>query len=485
MLPPRGSWSEAEREQAALDHEGHQQTETAAEQAEQQGLGKDLPHQPEAPGTEGSAQGELAAPRHGAAEDQVGDVDAADGQEPGHREKEEKELRPHFADEALEKGLGAQPDGAGVPRTAGRHLERHAGQPRRGGIGFDAFFEASDHRQVVPGRPPWRAREGAPIAHTMVREHESSGHHADHLGRLLVDRHHATDDARIAAESLLPQPVGEHHGRRGSRAVVVAREHPSGRRQDLQGLEGSGRDEGTAHALGATADVDGPRPEAVAAEATGDVLRFTDRLVHRVRDRAARPAELGHVGLHGHQAVAFGVGKRLEQNAPDEAENGARGTDAEGEGGGCCQGPGRAPGERAAGETEVVCESVHAVSPCRLAGSGSGRPLVSPGAPGTPSQVAAVDEPEANGAQATAEMRLAALGGEKQGHLLAVAAPEGLRVGAQRPAQKPRQRGGRGSGVAQGASRCTIKPRARACRTSASMRSSSARSAVSPAAVRQ
>ena len=106
-----------------------------------------------------------------------------------------------------------------------RHHGRHLGfSLRKRGLGG----EARDPIRAVT-RPTARTGFVQSVAHPQLRPRrrkvESVGHDPNYFGREPVDRDRGAQHRRLPTETALPQRLGKHHVRIGSRSIVVGREN--------------------------------------------------------------------------------------------------------------------------------------------------------------------------------------------------------------------------------------------------------------------
>ena len=94
--------SRAERHQQPHAGAREQQADHGSGERDRQALGEHLPHQLRTAGANRRADGELAAARRGADDEQVGDVGARDQQHEGNRAHQRQDRRTHAADEVVE-----------------------------------------------------------------------------------------------------------------------------------------------------------------------------------------------------------------------------------------------------------------------------------------------------------------------------------------------------------------------------------------------
>ncbi len=194
--------------------------------------------------------------------------------------------------------------------------------------------------QAADGEPPVAAGgglggvnfEGRPELGIADREREAGGHDADHPVGFAVDEDRAVQDPGVASEPPAPQAVAEDGDRLGIGLVVGLDEASALLRNDPQGREQGGGHERSVDALRLLS--------------AGQVHRPVSEDPHPVEGPVLAPVEeVGAVGLleqrdvdarsrvpQAGEAVRIGIGKGLEQDPVDGAEDRRVGSDADPEG---------------------------------------------------------------------------------------------------------------------------------------------------------
>ena len=193
-----------------------QQAACAAEDGDDQVLGKELPHQTEPRRAERASDRQLTLTCLGARQEQVGDVDAGDEKDEPNRRAERHQRRLHVARDDLAEWPHGEAQPAWVRRRMARdetcrqcvELRLRLGDccPRR---------DTSDQRQSPieqAGRKVPRQQHIDALLN-MVRcgknEAKVGRQDADDLHVEVVDRQPPADHARIALEATLPQLVAD------------------------------------------------------------------------------------------------------------------------------------------------------------------------------------------------------------------------------------------------------------------------------------
>ena len=225
--------------------EGHQQTETAAAEPQQERFRHELPDDAASSGPECAVYGDLLPPGRRPGEKQAGHVRAGNQEHEPDGSKEQQERCPDVADEDLVER----------PRR-----EAHSGV-RLGEAVFEAAAEraelgssrlhgchrakAAEHAHVGVVLPPGRAGCREVIAAVpqrqphgaLPREVETGGHDADHSVRGPIEPDRSADHARIGSEPLPPQRVTEHDHAFLAGLVLLAMERPAKNGPHLEYVE--------------------------------------------------------------------------------------------------------------------------------------------------------------------------------------------------------------------------------------------------------
>ncbi len=213
--------------------ERHSQQSSRAR--EQDALGQQLTEDASAGGAEGDAQGDLAAPRERAGEQQVGDVGAGDQENERHRSEQGQQRRPGRVRQLpVERQQVHVVPGVGFGKgLLQRRLDRVEVGGGRGGR--DPSPEPADDlvgMVVAVGALRRRQREGRPELGPL-REVETAGHDADHRVVLTLEPDLLSDRFATALELPLPEPVAQDHFA-GPGGVRRARERSAELRPDAE-----------------------------------------------------------------------------------------------------------------------------------------------------------------------------------------------------------------------------------------------------------
>ncbi len=326
----------ARRDERAQPHYGDEHPQPAAEERQDHALRDELAHQTRAAGAERGTERELAASLRAAGEEEVGDVDAGDDEQHEHGREHRQQRGPDFTRDVGLERRDDEPRLKRRPRNA-----RHVGarRPRDGGeIGacrreIDAGANAPDETEVMP--PFARVRrerrfvlERPPDARAFRRNVlERRRHDADDDVRIVVERHAAPDDRGIAAESPVPERVAQDDDSRPAVAIVGRREVAAANGSNAERAEVVGADGLSAQPLGFGATLERRRPRLERRERVERMIPQQNLAIRSERDRHRRSV-VADVRDHQH-AVGVRVGKRLEENRIDRAEDDGRRPDAE------------------------------------------------------------------------------------------------------------------------------------------------------------
>jgi hypothetical protein len=312
---------------------------------EQQRFNRELLEQTPSPGAERHLHGDTAAARQRAGEQQRADTRAQAEQEKDRAGDQHRQGRAEAPGQIV--------------------LHRHRRQVQRGGTGVALRMEGADAGgrpgQVAPdrvetGRLMRRdAREGADqvtaaIAIADVADAQRAGggrkidvgflrkarkrrQHADDRVRAIVHLEDAADHRRIALQFAAPVTMAEDDHTRCARHLFAGKEAAAHQRRHADHVEEVGRDDagGDAERLvpvehDEVHEVELGHP--VEAARLGSQIADFDR---REQAFAAAATAAGR-GLQPHQAVGFGVRRRLQQHGVEDAEHRGRHPDAEREG---------------------------------------------------------------------------------------------------------------------------------------------------------
>ena len=284
-----------------------------------------LPKNPRPPRSQCDADAGVAVSRGGPRQPEVGDVRAGDREHHRGGAEENPERLPDVAQDVL-----LQRDDAHVkPRVLrhrrpvfalhapGQNLERRVGRGD-GDVRTEACLEVD--RPVGPIETA--TIEGEREIDLRIPENESPRHHSDDGVGLSLDLDRASDDAGVAGEAALPEPVGKNGDLR-SAGHVLRRVKTRPRR-------------------GRTPSIGNPEAEICTACRRSGVprpvrLKFPRhsfhgvledrRLALEIRDLGngegnVRLIELRQARARRHDAVGALVGPRIEERALDEREDG-------------------------------------------------------------------------------------------------------------------------------------------------------------------
>ena len=225
----------------------HEHADPAGQQAEDGALGEQLPDQTPTVGAERDAQPDLAAPRDGPRQEQIGHVGAGDEQhQAGHAEQRHQdrfeERRGPLIGERLDVRAVTRVVVPGLDRDALGHgvqlLARLAEGPSRA--------QAADavHELVLPSVQAGEAGQHRHQRHGRVgveleaddRPAEPRRGHPDHREIVAAELQVPADDRRITREAAPPEGVPEdHHGR--AFVLVALRQQAAQRRPHAQHVE--------------------------------------------------------------------------------------------------------------------------------------------------------------------------------------------------------------------------------------------------------
>ncbi len=220
----------------------HEDAGDGPEDGQEQALGQELPDDPAAGRAQGRPHRDLAPTRGGAGQEQARDVGAGDQEDGGDGQDEHDQGPARVSQELLAQGQHEGPEALvrEVALEAPRHdrdvfLRLGQAGPRLG---------ARDHLQIV-GAPVGQllGREGRryPEPDVPLHELELPRHHPHHRVLLAVQEEVPAENARIASESSLPEPVAQHDHAGRAGPVLLGGEHapdPGGHAE--QGEEGGG-----------------------------------------------------------------------------------------------------------------------------------------------------------------------------------------------------------------------------------------------------
>ena len=209
--------------------------------------------------------------------------------------------------------LGA---GTGGGRPVGEPAEHHQPAERAAVLGHAALGVGAE-----------RTGRGRHVDIDRVRKLRYRRQDTDHRVRLGVHFEHLADDIRVASEGALPVVVGEHQHRIRIEVVLAVDERATVQRGNSERVEVIVRHDAGLHALGFAAP---EQDEEHVVEFhqlldAGGLVAIVIQLGNRCLDDAA----VCDLRLQEHQPLAVVIGKRTQQYAVDDAEDGGVGTDAE------------------------------------------------------------------------------------------------------------------------------------------------------------
>ena len=325
-----------------------------------------VPDQAGAAGAQRRPNRHVAMARLGPGEHQAGHVRAGDQQQEPDRREQQDDGRSH-----LSENLVLQADGQrtelhvgrveAVPREAGGEgaefgggrIRRGAGREFRGGV--EPMAAALDGRRVDRQGDPQLGRLRR-VLRVVGRQLEAGRHHADDRVRPAVEVDRAPQNARIAAELAMPEPMAENRDGVLAGHVFRRRERAAEQRLRAQRVEQVGRDlpEPHPHGVAGSRQVDLPDvPRRHALHAAE--LRA---VVHELRVGHPRLVPALPLAPDHHAAGGFGVGERRQQNRVSDAEDRRRRADAERQREQRGRGEAGRPAEPAEGVSKVLLEGV-------------------------------------------------------------------------------------------------------------------------------
>ena len=197
-----------ESEQGFHAPRGQQQSEQAADDAENEAFGEKLANQTSSPCAKRGAHGNLGLPGRRLREEEIGDVDAGDQQHEPDRAEKHQHCLANVSDHRFVQLHSGEVEAFIAVRILSR-------EPRTNGL--DLCFHLLDrHSGSCPADhceiPGAALLDGEVIGIfdrcpdlTARREREPLRHHADHLIGHAVERDAPPDDAGFGSEPLAPQ----------------------------------------------------------------------------------------------------------------------------------------------------------------------------------------------------------------------------------------------------------------------------------------
>src|SRR6185295_5204000 len=199
------------RNQRAESPNREQQSHRAADHAQQNAFGEQLPNDPPAPRSEGQANRDFFFTHRGAREQQISDVRACDQQHKTDRAKQNQKRGPH----GVSLLIVNQPEIDAVVRlkilfvqalgdrghVCLRLRERHSG--------FDSSHGLQRNRvsRLLPLRSN---RKGNPELSGLFRKTKTRRHHSDDCAIYSIEADLLPDDRRVAAKVSSPKPVAQN-----------------------------------------------------------------------------------------------------------------------------------------------------------------------------------------------------------------------------------------------------------------------------------
>jgi len=284
--------------------EGDQQAHRAAQHAEQGALGEELADQPAAAGAQREADGDLAAARQGAGQQQVGHVGAGDQQQQtddgGHHAARQHQgaalaLRQRRLGEghggeaeaavalrvvALEPATEGEQDGAGLIEARRRRQPGHAGEDQGAPLLDRVALRSVQQVVVHGGRNPDVRRRVEDAQALELRRRDAHDREVE-----AVQAHGPVDGARIGAEAALPQRVGEDGDRVGAgRRVLVGTEEAARSGAHAEHVEVGARNDRALQLRRLAVGVHGHRHVAVDGQTGEDAAGFPPHVLEiRIR----------------------------------------------------------------------------------------------------------------------------------------------------------------------------------------------------------
>ncbi len=357
--------------------EREQEPEHRADTRKQNAFSGELTGQPHGAGAERAPNGDLAAPRFRARQQEIRDVHARDQQDERDRAEQHEQRRTNVGDD-----LGLQREthnvvklGMKAVRTALHRVFpcgiHQALQLRLRLLGAHAWLEAADDgkkmsaavsrlcRVDLQRRPDLRRIDFA------RRKRKILGHDADDVGLAAAEQRLFADDVRIAAVDRLPRPIRDHADVVRSRLVVIRRDHAAKLRRDAERAEQRAGDAGARHPhrLRLTREVGATHGPAVERLPGFGVAAQVEEF--RRRDPETMQAAIGERGefrIDANESPRLLIRQRTQQHGIHHAEDRAGGANAERKAQYRCQRERRARAPHAETELHVLPERVHAAS---------------------------------------------------------------------------------------------------------------------------
>jgi hypothetical protein len=202
----------------------HAETEESTDGRDRYGLGEQLPAEPRAVGAQRDPGRQLTHPNVGAGQHQVRDIQAADQQDEQHTGPEHDECGPHVAEQIILQVVDLGVVASVLQDLPGIRDRKYLHQRVIEGLELtDRLLDGGtrskpgDHLVVVVVESFRSAVLGlerdrhVEAALSLAEEAETLADHADDRVGPAVDAQVLSDDARVPAVTLPPEPVAEDH----------------------------------------------------------------------------------------------------------------------------------------------------------------------------------------------------------------------------------------------------------------------------------
>jgi hypothetical protein len=316
------------------------QARRAAEDGQQQALRRELPRDPPGSGPERLADRDLLPPLARPGQQQVAHVDAGDQEHEPDAGEEGEQGRARAAHGVFVQGPDLELQAVPLELSELR-AEPPGDRPRLppGRVDRDAAPQPAEDAQVVEvaggGVDPLRERHPRVdvFGHARVGgEHEAEPrrHHAHHRRRSALEPDRLPDGGGVAAEAPLPQAVAQE-----DRAAVApplpGKERPAQGRSGAEDAEEVARVEAHLELLGLAAAGQGAAAHPDPGEAGKGPAARRDLAQLEGGPGGAAGAHPAEVGPDEDEPPGVVVGQRPDQHGVDDAEDGRRGADPQGQ----------------------------------------------------------------------------------------------------------------------------------------------------------
>ena len=314
------------------------QSDSAAQESEDGAFGEELLSETFAAGAERGPERHFLLARGGAGEQEISDVGAGDEEHHDDRGEQREKRSANVGDGVLFEGdcddafvlvvVGVEaPEIAGDAVEFGSRLcEGHSGLEACEGVqGMSAALPGCRRRRQAQVGPHVESRARLKIG-GFADEGEVAGEDADHGVLRIVQADVGADDCGARAEVPLPGGIAEHHD-----VIFGGLKAAAERHTDAEEREEIGGDGGAVQS--ARLACAGEDEVGVGIE-RGHLVEGGALRAPVVEVRGGDGEELAKGGMsfpEGEEAAGMGVGKRLEEDAVDDSEDGGIGADAEGE----------------------------------------------------------------------------------------------------------------------------------------------------------